>query len=250
MTPETLSRIVGKSINANMNAFLRGMTEGGDMIEWESPIVQAHLLAQVCHESGGFLYDREIWGPTSAQRGYEDRSDLGHSSAVANEAFLFRGKGPMQVTGRYNHRAFYQWAKQNIDPNAPDFEQVPDAILTDPWEGLSVVWYWHTKKLTALAKANDFENITKRINGGYNGLSERMRWFGRAALGILGQNPSGLVSYQQQKGLLADGIAGTNTRRELFVDLSKFVVAPAPAPTAEVVKLRDQIARAKAVLEE
>src|SRR5690606_9785953 len=59
------------------------------------------FLAQVGHESGGFVYTRELWGPTAAQARYEGRADLGN--VFPGDGFRFRGRGLIQITGRYNY---------------------------------------------------------------------------------------------------------------------------------------------------
>lgn len=250
MNSEQLAKFAGRPANANMAAFLAGMEAGGELIEWGNPVVQLHLLAQTGHEANGFLYDREIWGPTKAQTRYEDRADLGHSSAVDNEAWTFRGRGPFQLTGRANYRGFTVWVRGTINPMAPNFEDEPDAVLTDPWEGLSVVYFWQTRKLTDLAKANDFENVTRRINGGINGFDDRMRWFGRAGLTLLGRDPASIREFQLQRQLKPDGIVGTNTRKALFDSVSKLPRPIGVVPVSNESKLRDQLARIKAIAEE
>jgi len=63
----------------------------------------AEFLAQIAHESGGFRYTREIWGPTPAQARYEGRADLGNTEK--GDGSRYRGRGLIQVTGRANYRA-------------------------------------------------------------------------------------------------------------------------------------------------
>lgn len=52
---------------------------------------KAHFLAQIAHESGGFQWARELWGPTYAQRRYEGRRDLGNTQP--GDGYRFRGRG-------------------------------------------------------------------------------------------------------------------------------------------------------------
>lgn len=174
----------------------------------------AQYLAQLCHESGGFRWDQEIWGPTPAQRRYDTRTDLGNTPEADGDGFLFRGRGPIQITGRANYRAFRDWcADEGLAP--PDFEASPEFVLTDPWEGLGPVWYWTTRGLNRLADDGDAENITRRINGGLNGYADRLRYLTRASLAILGRDPDDVRGFQRAAGLKADGIAGPQTRRAL-----------------------------------
>src|SRR5690606_17393021 len=74
-------------------------------IEFEitAPTRLAAFLAQVGHESGGFVYAREIWGPTEAQKRYEGRKDLGNTQP--GDGSRFRGRGLIQITGRANYTA-------------------------------------------------------------------------------------------------------------------------------------------------
>lgn len=129
-----------------------------------TPLRLAHFLGQAAHESGGFIYMEEIWGPTPAQRGYDGRADLGNTQP--GDGLRYKGRGPIQLTGRANYRAFGRLL-------GIDFEQHPE-IVALPSIGLLVAClYWTRKGLSALADADDLITITKRINGGTNGLDDR-----------------------------------------------------------------------------
>ena len=124
----------------------------------------AHFMAQLCHESGSFRYMEEIWGPTKAQRGYEGRTDLGN--VVDGDGKRFMGRGPIQLTGRANYREFGR--RIGID-----LERHP-AIAAVPSIGLhTALEYWKDRGLNAWADKDDILTITRRINGGTNGLADR-----------------------------------------------------------------------------
>lgn len=130
------------------------------------PLRLAHFMAQLGHESGGFRYMEEIWGPTPAQRGYEGRADLGNTQA--GDGFGYKGRGPIQITGRANYRRFGR--KIGIDlERHPELAAIPSIGL------LTACAYWADKGLNALADRDDVEGVTRKINGGTNGLADRKR---------------------------------------------------------------------------
>ena len=120
-----------------------------------------------------------------------------------------------------------------MDPRAPDFVADPDAVLTDPWEGLSPIWFWDRGGLNRYADQGDFLTVTRRINGGTNGLADRERRYVQAALVLLGYSPREVRRFQTDAGLKSDGVAGPQTRAALHHALSRampvtFAGQPAP----------------------
>ncbi len=137
----------------------------------DTPLRMAHFLAQVCHESGGLRYTREIWGPTPAQVKYEGRKDLGNIGKGDGKKFM--GRGLIQTTGRANYvkvgRAL-----------ACDFVAHPEQLEDFPYAALSAGVFWRQNKLNGLADADDCRGCTKRINGGLNGFTDRQVYLARA----------------------------------------------------------------------
>lgn len=137
----------------------------------------AAFLAQVGHESGGGRWRREIWGPTEAQARYEGRRDLGNTQP--GDGARFRGRGLIQITGRANTEAAHRALRADLTLQA--FCQWLEGI-----EGAatSACWWWATHGCNALADSGDFTALTRRINGGTNGMKDRQdRWANaRAAL--------------------------------------------------------------------
>lgn len=126
----------------------------------DSPLRLAHFLAQLIHESGSFRYMEEI----ASGQAYEGRADLGNTQP--GDGKRFKGRGPLQLTGRANYRSFGQ--RIGID-----LERHPE-IASLPSIGLHVALeYWKIKGLNALADADDVTAITKRVNGGLNGFDDR-----------------------------------------------------------------------------
>lgn len=139
-----------------------------------TPARQAAFLAQIGHESGGLKWIKEIWGPTATQLRYEGRADLGNTQP--GDGFRFRGRGWIQLTGRDNYRRASQRLSDRF-PDCPDFEADPERVATARWAALTAAEFWFNAGLNTLADQGKFETITRRINGGTNGLADRLaRW--------------------------------------------------------------------------
>lgn len=211
---EDIAKAAGKAVSPNLRSVVAGLERMGDEAGLDRPHRLSHYLAQVMHESEGFVRDKEVWGPTAAQKRYEGRTDLGNTQP--GDGKRFAGRGPIQVTGRSNYRQFTAWCR-SLDMDAPNFEALPELVNSDPWEGVSPIWYWMTRDLGTQADdpACNIEVITRRINGGINGLSDRRRYFTRTALVMLGYGVTHITQFQTAAGLKADGIAGPLTERAL-----------------------------------
>lgn len=238
------------SATSNMQAILAGLARRGDAAGLHAWHRLAHFIAQVAHESGRFRYDEEVWGAgggTDAQKRYDTRVDLGNTPQRDGDGFLLRGRTAMQITGGANYRAFRDWARA-FAPDAPDFLREPDALLTDPWEGLGPIWYWETRGLNAYADRNHIETLTKRINGGLTGFADRLVLYTRAALVILGYGPDDVRRFQSDRGLTVDGDAGPLTRDALHRDLVALAFAPPAEPLPSHTSAEAKLARIAAIL--
>lgn len=262
LTLDHLRKISGRHLGdieaiSNMSSVLAGLRmrgEGAGLNAWHR---LAHFVAQVAHESGRFRFDEEVWGKgggTPAQMRYDTRTDLGNTPERDGDGFMFRGRTAMQITGRANTTTFRDWAR-TFARLVPDFEREPDAMLTDPWEGLGPIWYWETRRLNLYADRNHIETITRRINGGLNGYADRLALYTRTALVFLGRDPDDVRGYQSARGLTADGDAGPLTREALHKDLVAMafappaepaIIPPAPALSREA----DKLARIAAIVTE
>lgn len=139
----------------------------------QEPLREAAFIAQIAHESGEFQYVHEIASGVA----YEGRRDLGNTHP--GDGPRFRGRGLIQVTGRANY------ADCAAALGLPLLDQ-PE-LLEQPVNACrSAGWFWAMHKLNYLADAGDFIGITKRINGGTNGLASREAYYTRAksVLGI------------------------------------------------------------------
>jgi len=235
-----IERIAGREIDtANAKSALVAIHDYGyEKLGLNRPHRLAQLVAQIMHESARFKYDRELWGPTPAQKRYETRTDLGNTAAVDGDGYLYRGRAGIQITGKSNYRQFTEWCKARFK-SAPDFVKDPDLVNTDPWEGLAALWYWETRKLNTHADRGDINTVTRVINGGHNGLRDRKDLYVRTALVLLGYAPHEVIRFQMDNALSVDGVAGPVT----LAALHRALVLAKPLTDRQAAPARPQALR-------
>lgn len=170
VTRERLLRLA-PSANATIIA---GIAERFDELAGDHGITTprriCHFLAQAAHETDGFRTLEEYGGPNYFAR-YEGRRDLGNTQA--GDGIRYHGRGIFQLTGRANYRRFGQVI-------GIDLEAEPERAM-EPETSLRVAFaYWGERAINAAADADDSERVTRLINGGRNGLSERVRYLAKA----------------------------------------------------------------------
>jgi putative chitinase len=135
--------------------------------EINTPARQAAFLAQVGHESGRLIYVREIWNPAQCpwQARYEGRADLGN--VQPGDGARFRGRGLIQITGRANYRACGAALGE-------DLEAHPELLEQPIFAAMSAAWFWKFHGCNELADQGRFREITRVINGGFNGQTDRV----------------------------------------------------------------------------
>lgn len=125
---------------------------------------QASFLAQVGHESGQLRYVREL----ASGAAYEGRKDLGNTEP--GDGVRFKGRGLIQITGRANYKACG-------DALGIDLIAHPELLESPVLACRSAAWFWRSHGLNELADAGDQTRVTRRINGGTNGLVGRLALF-------------------------------------------------------------------------
>lgn len=185
--------------NPEPQVWAEAMANVFPVYEINTPQRIAAFLAQCGHESGGWTtfeenlnYSaqglRKIFGkyfPTDelalayqrqpekiANRIYCNR--MGNGDEASGDGYKYRGRGPIQLTGKANYTAFAKdmfedW--QNVVDN-------PDWVTYDKdFALMSAIWFWNKNKLNHEADIGDIKTMTKKINGGYIGLEDRIKHY-------------------------------------------------------------------------
>ena len=171
ITIEQLIKIAPTASENRLKELTPAINQTLERFQINKPLRIAHFIAQVAHESGAFVYMRELWGPTEDQEFYEGRLDLGNTQPGDGKRFM--GRGLMQLTGRANYEKFSAAMKV-------DFTKEPDLVAQAPYAVLVAGWFWDNEMLNSHADKDDINTITRRINGGYNGLEDRKEYLQRA----------------------------------------------------------------------
>lgn len=138
----------------------------------DSPQRWAHYLAQIAHESMELRYSEEIASGKAYDTG-KLAITLGNTPDADGDGQKFKGRGLIQLTGRANYEAYKKYCGFDV-VKQPELLAMPVGAIR------SSMWFWKTKGLNELADRNELTAITKRINGGTNGIEDRRKYLARA----------------------------------------------------------------------
>lgn len=143
------------------------------------------------------------------------------------DGWKYHGRGVIQLTGKWNYTKFSESLRKEYD-----VLQNPETILTSPELTVKTgTWYWSSRFLNRYADVGDMKSITRRINGGLNGYTDRMNRYTDAEfilnfdtlsiaekgkkVGVLGVNSRGkyVKVIQSKLGIFPDGLFGNGTKR-------------------------------------
>jgi putative chitinase len=173
VTVEQLRKVMPNLSEKKAAEYLPFLNAAMAEAEINTPRRKAAFLAQLAHESGQLRYFEEI----ASGAAYEGRKDLGNTQP--GDGRRYKGRGPIQLTGRANYREAGQALGLDLEGN-------PKQVATPEVGFRTSGWYWESRDLNRLADEDDFRGITKRINGGTNGMADRLEYYDRAkeALGV------------------------------------------------------------------
>lgn len=241
------------------DGWVDAMNEVFPKYEINTPKRIAAFIAQCGHESGGWRTFSEnlnysaksldaVFGKYFVRAGRDANDYARQPEKIANvvyagrmgnvndgDGWKYRGRGPIQLTGHDNYAAF----SKDMDVDAVDN---PDQVAEDKTVALmSAIWFWNKNGLNKYADDGDIKTMTKRINGGYIGLEDRIHHYKEAIemlgheagecdhkvddddhadaedYGVLrkGMRGEGVKIMQEALGIGADGIFGPGTERAL-----------------------------------
>jgi len=204
LTASQLKEIMPAATTANINKYLSSLNEKMPEFEINTVLRVCHFIAQIGHESGNFKYSSENlnygaaglratfgkYFPTDelaneyernpekiANRVYASR--MGNGDEESGDGWKFRGRGLIQLTGFDNYTSCGAGLDIDLVNDPEPLAQNPTAAV----QGSG--WYWQSRKLNVLADQDDVKEITKRINGGENGLADRESILERAKAVLL-----------------------------------------------------------------
>lgn len=191
MNREEFDLCFEKASFENRERYHLSLTSAMEYHQINTPLRQAHFLGQICHESlflksvvenlrysaSGLLrvfpkyFTKELaqeyaYKPEKiASRVYANR--YGNGDEESGDGWRYRGRGLIQITFRDNYKAVG-------DALDFDFINEPEKLQLVGAASYSATWFWDSRKLNQFADKDDVKKITLRINGGYNGLEDRI----------------------------------------------------------------------------
>lgn len=203
ITIELLQELCPKTKSSTLELFVDPLNEVCEKYGiFENVKRTAGFLSQIIHESGGFIFTKENLNYSKdglrkvfpkyfpndvlaeeyarnpekiANRVYSNRMDNGDVSS--GDGWKFRGRGLIQLTGRFNYTQFANSMEIDLD-EAVDFLETAEGAVE------SAGWFWNKYDLNEYCDNEDFVGLTKKINGGINGLADREHHY-KLALEIL-----------------------------------------------------------------
>lgn len=164
--------------------FLSYINETCERFEINTPARQVCFLAQVGHESGGLFFTEEL----ASGEAYEGRKNLGNTQP--GDGKRFKGRGLIQITGRSNYKTIGDSLGVDFIKNPTLLGGKNVKLCSEEqlkYAALSAGWYWNSRKLNTIADGVNidkeitegdnlerFKEITRKINGGFNGLADRL----------------------------------------------------------------------------
>lgn len=176
VTQQQLIKIMPNA-RSQAGVFVSALNSAMSRYRIETPKRVAAFLAQVGHESGQLRYVRELGGEQYLSQ-YDTgplAARLGNTPQADGDGQKYRGRGLIQITGHDNYLrcSLGLFGDERL-------LALPELLEQPQWAAESAAWFWEQNGLNELADRDQFNSITRRINGGLNGLEDRLQLWARA----------------------------------------------------------------------
>ena len=161
LSEEQISSISTHLIKENVKKHLEGINEAISDNNINTCLRASNFLAQILHESGGLRLTKEGGVSESEYGGYI-------------------GRGLIQITGESNYKKYQEFSGEDVTSSLENKKKLENP----PHAGKSAGWFWDISNLNSLADKNDFIMITRKINGGFNGYDDRLKYLKGALMSI------------------------------------------------------------------
>lgn len=197
MTAQHLSNITKRAEN-EVSLWVEPLLHTFERFDISTPVRKEMFLAQIALESNGFRRLEENLNYSANRllqvfpKYYKTLNDalkhagkpvliantvyasrMGNGDAASGDGYKYRGRGLKQLTGKWN----YEQCSKGLDI---DIVNEPDLLLQPEYAALSAGWFWKSNDCNSFADKSDFTGLTRRINGGLNGLKDREIYLARA----------------------------------------------------------------------
>jgi len=196
---QQLSNLIPK--NTRINEWCAALNDILPKYDITTPARIAAFIAQCAHESGGFQFLQENLNYRAASlrkvfpkyfpddataNDYASRPNkqeaianriyanrMGNGNEASGDGWRYRGRGAIQLTGRNNYAAFAKSIGKSLEETVAYLETIPGAVE-------SAAWFWKNNNLNREADARDIKTMTRKINGGFIGLEDRIKHYEHA----------------------------------------------------------------------
>lgn len=225
ITKEMLRTLCPTSNETIIDGVAKHFNQYSAKYEVNTPLRVVHFIAQAAHETDKFKTLQEY----ASGSAYEGREDLGNLKT--GDGRRYKGRGIFQLTGRANYRNIGKILELDLENN-------PNLALNPEYSVLIALEYWKSRRINFNADIDDVVGVTKKINGGRNGLQDRINLLKKCKElydvlqiqlkliglgytiipdGVNGNNTiSAVRDFQSKRGLVVDGVVGMKTKKVLF----------------------------------
>jgi len=173
VTIEQLHAIMTTLPQAKASAYITPLNQAMAEFQINTRLRKAAFLGQVAHESGELKWFHEFASGMEydISRNPKKAKELGNVNP--GDGPRYKGRGPIQITGRNNYIKCGKAVGLDLVDH-PDVATEPNVAFR------TAGWFWDSNHLNPLADEGNYKLITRRINGGYNGLADRIKYYDRA----------------------------------------------------------------------